>query len=96
MNRRIFCVVFFFLASALAQDQPAYSLKRFFEGKKIIVRVDMPATNEGVDVYPEREFALNFDDYGSASSGSVPPSFLRVALHERLQPVQRSFPLTSD
>jgi len=64
MNRRIFCVVFFFLASALAQDQPAYSLKRFFEGKKIIVKVDMPATNEGVDVYPEREFALNFDDYG--------------------------------
>jgi hypothetical protein len=64
MNSRIFCVVFFFLASALAQDQPAYSLKRFFEGKKIIVKVDMPATNEGVDVYPEREFALNFDDYG--------------------------------
>jgi hypothetical protein len=39
-------------------------LKRFFEGHTVVVRVDMPATTGGIDVYPERENPL---DYATAA-----------------------------
>ena len=35
-------------------------LKRFFEGKPIVARIDMPATSSGVDVYPERANPFDF------------------------------------
>ncbi|UCC39753.1 MAG: hypothetical protein JSV96_18580 [Candidatus Aminicenantes bacterium] len=39
-------------------------LKKFFEGKTIVVKIDMPATKEGVDLYPLREQPINFNKYG--------------------------------
>jgi hypothetical protein len=56
----------FFLGAALplfAQDEQA--LKRFFEGRRVVVRIDMPATSDGVDVYPEREQPLDWSKLGS-------------------------------
>jgi hypothetical protein len=37
-----------------AQSNPD-ELAAFFEGKQVIVKLDMPATQEGVDVYPEKK-----------------------------------------
>jgi hypothetical protein len=51
------------LAAPLAADEQA--LRRFFEGRSVVVRIDMPATSDGVDVYPEREEPL---DYGKLAS----------------------------
>ena len=46
-------------------DAAEQSLKHFFEGRYVTVLIDMPASQAGVDVYPEREYPL---DYGKMSS----------------------------
>jgi hypothetical protein len=51
-------------ASALfAQDEPA--LQRFFEGKRVRVKIDMPATHEGVDYYFRKDPPLDFRTYST-------------------------------
>lgn len=44
-----------------AQNQQA--LSQFFEGKQVIVKMDMPATQQGVDVYPQRPQKLDLKSY---------------------------------
>jgi hypothetical protein len=55
-------------APLAAQDEEA--LKRYFEGRRVVVRIDMPATSDGVDVYPERERPLDWDKLGSRIRGA--------------------------
>ncbi len=43
---------------ASAQDETA--LKKAFEGKRVILKIDLPATTKGVDVWPEREIPVEF------------------------------------
>ena len=43
--------------------QSEADLKRAFEGKKVRVKIDMPATNEGVDLHLDRAQPLDFADY---------------------------------
>jgi hypothetical protein len=43
---------------ARAQNEAA--LRQAFEGKVVTVRIDMPATNKGVDVYPLDQMPVNF------------------------------------
>lgn len=45
-----------------AQDEMA--LRRFFEGKKVRVKMDMPASHLGVDVFYKSELPVNFREYG--------------------------------
>jgi hypothetical protein len=53
------------LASPLAADEEAEkTLKRFFEGRSVVARLDMPATSSGIDVYPEREDPLDYGKVG--------------------------------
>jgi len=47
-------------APARADDPAEAALKRFFEGRRVVVLLDMPATSSGIDVYPEREYPLDF------------------------------------
>jgi hypothetical protein len=54
-------LVFMFAASAIAQSEG--DLKRYFEGRKVKVLIDMPASQEGVNVYPERGQPLEFSSY---------------------------------
>lgn len=56
---------------ALAQNEAA--LRAAFEGKTVTVKVDMPATSKGIDVYPQesmpvnwREMAERMKQYGTA------------------------------
>jgi hypothetical protein len=48
--------------AAAAQDEAA--LKAFFEGKRVTVKMDMPATSAGVDVHPALERPIDFKKYG--------------------------------
>lgn len=48
----------------VADDEAEKALKRFFEGRSVVVRLDMPATSSGVDVYPEREDPLDYRKVG--------------------------------
>jgi hypothetical protein len=62
--RTVVAASFLFTAAAGADDAVEQSLKRFFEGRYVTVLIDMPASQSGVDVYPEREYPL---DYGKVS-----------------------------
>lgn len=51
-------------APALAQNEKA--LKKAFEGKRVVLKIDMPATNSGVDVWPERDLPVRFPEVAKA------------------------------
>lgn len=40
-------------------------LKQYFEGRNVTLKLDMPATKDGVNVYPEREQPLNYSEYAN-------------------------------
>jgi hypothetical protein len=49
--------------AAPAQAQNEWALKQAFEGKFVIVKMDMPATQYGIDLVPGREPAIDFKAY---------------------------------
>lgn len=63
MNLTICCCLLL-AASVGASAQSEFELKKFFEGKKVVLKMDMPATNEGVDTFPEHDLPLDYDQYG--------------------------------
>ncbi len=48
----------------LAAQTPE-ALSQFFEGKSVTVKMDMPASQKGVDIYPDKPPSLNVKDYAS-------------------------------
>ena len=48
-----------------AQAQTEWDLRQAFEGKFVIVKMDMPATHRGVDLYPDREPSVDFREYSA-------------------------------
>lgn len=50
---------------ALAQGPGENELKDFFEGKSVRVRLDMPATQQGIDVYADARRPINFEEYSA-------------------------------
>jgi hypothetical protein len=57
-------------APALAQGPGEAELKDFFEGKTVRVRLDMPATQQGIDLYPDARRPINFDEYSARVKSS--------------------------
>ena len=51
-------------APAAAQTEDA--LKSYFEGHRVTVRLDMPGTQEGVDIHADARRPFDMDDYRSA------------------------------
>ena len=45
--------------------QTELSLKQYFEGKHVTLIIDMPASKDGVNVYPERAQALDYSEYAN-------------------------------
>jgi hypothetical protein len=58
----VFVFVFAGLSGAAAQNPDA--LAPYFEGKQVTVKIDMPATQKGVDIYPNRQPSLDAKSYG--------------------------------
>jgi hypothetical protein len=52
------------LAAPLAAQTEA-DLKRYFEGKRVTLKIDMPGTEQGVDIYPGTERPLDYPRYAS-------------------------------
>ena len=48
------------VAAAPVHAQTEWDLKQAFEGKFVIVKMDMPATQRGVDLYPDRQPSVDF------------------------------------
>ncbi len=51
--------------AAPAQAQTEWDLKKAFEGQFVIVKMDMPATQRGVDIYPDRDPSVDFRAYSA-------------------------------
>src|SRR5579872_45002 len=61
---RYFCVLLL-LTAACAQAQSEAALKSYFEGKRAILKLDMPASKEGIEIYPQARQAMNPKRYQS-------------------------------
>lgn len=46
---------------ALAQNEAV--LQQAFEGKTVLVKIDMPGTHQGIDIYANRDRLMDFDSY---------------------------------
>jgi hypothetical protein len=57
------CSLLSFVPACQLAAQSQQSLSQFFEGKQVIVKMDMPATQQGVDVYPQRPQRLDVKSY---------------------------------
>ena len=64
--QNLLIVAFVILTTNLfVSAQTEEDLKRYFEGRRVEVKIDMPATKDGVNVYPEATRPLDFGQYGS-------------------------------
>jgi hypothetical protein len=57
-----FVVLLAGMSGAAAQNPDA--LSPYFEGKQVVVKIDMPGTQKGVDIYPNRQPSLDAKSYG--------------------------------
>ena len=55
----------FFLSATFGAAQSENDLKQYFEGRKVDVKIDMPATKDGIDVFPQRNQPLDYNRYGN-------------------------------
>src|SRR3981081_4037186 len=58
------CFAALFAAASGASWRNPAMLSGFFEGKQVVVKLDMPGTQKGVDVYPDRQPTLDTKSYG--------------------------------
>jgi hypothetical protein len=52
------------LAVSILHAQDANSLSQYFEGKQVVVKIDMPGSQQGIDIYPQRPNSLDAKAYG--------------------------------
>lgn len=52
-------------AVSLTTAQTEEHLKRYFEGRRVEVKIDMPATKDGINVYPEKSRLIDYNRYGN-------------------------------
>jgi hypothetical protein len=62
MKAAILIVMLLGCVPVWAQD--AQSLSQFFEGKQVVVKIDMPGSQQGIDVYPQKDNMLDAKSYG--------------------------------
>jgi len=65
VHRVLLSVCVFGGAAVPAGAQSEAALKDFFEGKSVIVKMDMPATQEGIDLFPDARRPIDFGQYSS-------------------------------
>src|SRR5258705_3393914 len=58
------CFAALFVGASGAAAQSPDMLSGFFEGKQVVVKIDMPGTQKGVDIYPDRQPTLDTKSYG--------------------------------
>jgi hypothetical protein len=47
-----------------ARAQSELDLRDAFEGRPVVVKIDLPGSDDGIDVYPQRRPTLDFPEYG--------------------------------
>jgi hypothetical protein len=62
--KKIAVVFILFLAVGSVFAQDTGQLNQFFEGKQVVVKIDMPGSQQGVDIFPQRPSPLDAKAYG--------------------------------
>jgi hypothetical protein len=62
--RSAICILIAAAAAVPAAAQGEDALRSFFEGRRITVKIDMPGTSDGVDLYVDQRQPLDYKDYG--------------------------------
>ena len=65
MAVRLLAPLLLFLAPAIAHAQSEAALRDYFEGRTVTVKIAMPGTEDGVDVYPGNAKPLDFPRHAS-------------------------------
>jgi hypothetical protein len=60
----LMCVAVLFAGARGAGAQNSDALSTYFEGKQVVVKMDMPGTQKGVEIYPDRPQSLDAKSYG--------------------------------
>ena len=61
----LFASISFVPASAApASGQSEVALRRFFEGREVVVKMDMPGDKSGIDVHPESSRPVDYPKVG--------------------------------
>lgn len=65
--RRIYVLLALIIMSAAgsASAQTEAELKQYFEGRRVYLKIDMPATKDGVNVYAGRAKAFDYSNYAA-------------------------------
>jgi hypothetical protein len=65
--KRIYVLLALIILSAAgsASAQTEAELKEYFEGRRVSLKIDMPATKDGVNVYPERPRQFDYSNYAA-------------------------------
>ena len=58
----LLCILFL-AAGVTAFAQSEAALQEAFEGKTVVIKIDMPATHQGIDIYPTRDKLMDFNSY---------------------------------
>jgi hypothetical protein len=73
MKKPLFLAILVLVCPLWAQDNAV--LSQFFEGKQVVVKMDMPGSQQGIDIYPQRPNSFDAKAYGKRLKG------FPVALH---------------
>lgn len=65
MRRLLSILAAVLLGAATAAAQTEADLKQHFEGRHVTLKIDLPATKDGVNVYPESERPLDYSEYAA-------------------------------
>ena len=65
MRKVLSLVIVIMCAMVSASAQTEQDLKRYFEGQTVSLKIDMPATKDGVNVYPERDQSMDYSEYAN-------------------------------
>lgn len=65
MKRLLVVITLLFGTVVSVSAQTENDLKRFFEGKQVKSRIDLPNTKGGVNIYPERKQSFDYEEYAT-------------------------------
>jgi len=65
MRRLLSLLTIILLTAVVVVGQTVAELKRHFEGRHVTLKIDMPATKDGVNIYPERTSPFNYSEYAA-------------------------------
>jgi len=57
------CLMLWLVAAPAAFGQDGSQLSQYFVGKSVVVKLDMPASQQGIDVYPQRNPPVDYGAY---------------------------------